>query len=173
MLTRRLWVGLSRRVVSFYCSQIELYSLSTSSVNRSSFVLVIEANSDHQLLIGYSLRASVVSTEPVFIATTEETIRYLDECSSGQNPFPQLILLDIHLPQPEQGWQLLKYLKTHYRYLPVLVLSSDSGSDYVNQAYELGANSFIAKPIRLESWEGHFRILLPYWLDVVTLPPAL
>lgn len=142
-------------------------------MNRSSFVLVIEANSDHQLLIGYSLRASVVSTEPVFIATAEETIRYLDECSSGQSPFPQLVLLDIHLPQPDQGWQLLTYLKTRYRHLPVLVLSSDCEPDQISQAYELGANSFIAKPVRLEYWEGHFRILLLYWLGVVTLPPAL
>ena len=142
-------------------------------MNRSLFILVVDANPDHQLLIGYSLRASTPRTEPVFKATADEALTYLETCAAGQTPFPQLVLLDIHLPQPESGWQLLKGLKMRYPCLPAIVLSTDDEANYVRKAYELGANSFIAKPHNIEFWEGHFQILLVYWLGVVTLSPTL
>ncbi|MFD2934804.1 response regulator [Spirosoma flavum] len=138
-------------------------------MKRSLFILVVEDNPDHQLLIGYSLRASIPQAEPVFKATASETLLYLESCWENQSLFPKLVLLEVNLPHPEIGWQLLKEIRTRYARLPVLVLSSYQGPDYVQQAYELGAHSFIEKPLNLSDWENHFQALGAYWLGVVTL----
>ena len=131
---------------------------------------MIEDNPDHQLLIGYSLRASIPQIEPVFAATADEALEYLNKCLMGYSPFPELVLLDVNLPQPEMGWQLLKQLRTGHPCLPVLVLSGNHEPHFVQRAYELGAHSFLAKPHNLEGWEMQFQILRIYWLGIVTLP---
>lgn len=82
------------------------------------------------------------------------------------------MLLDIHLPEPRQGWQLLEELKGRYPRLPVLALSAHQDADTIRLAYQLGVHSFLAKPMALSEWERNFAILRTYWLDVVTLPPA-
>ena len=137
---------------------------------RSVPVLVVDANADHQLLIGYSLRISVPEVEPVFAATDQEALAYLKRCEASPAAFPQLVLLDPYSPQAETGWQLLKEIKMRYPHLPVFVLSALRDSDDVRRAYELGANSFIGKPTNLPQWEEQFQILRTYWLQVVTLP---
>lgn len=140
--------------------------------NRSLLVLVVENNPDHQLLIGYSMRARMPEAEPVFLLDVHEAITYLDQCLITKAPFPQLVLLDIHLPQPGSGWQLLKEFRAHYPRLPVIVLSTRQDQDDVKRAYELGAHSFIEKPSGLQHWEHHFQALRTYWLGTVSLPPT-
>ena len=138
-------------------------------VNRSISILVVERNVDHQLLIGYSLRASIAQTEPVFSTTVEETLRYLAECTVGKKPFPKLVLLGIYLPDLQTGWLLLKEIRMHYPCLPVLVLSDYNDSDFVQHTYERGAHSVIAKPRTLQDWKVQFQIIGIYWLGTVTL----
>lgn len=122
-------------------------------MNRSFVILIIEENPDQQLVIGYSLRASVSQAEPVFTTTAEETLQYLYQCANDRLPCPKLVLFDTHPSQQEGGWQLLKELRTHYPRLPVLILSDYQGQDFIKQSYELGAHSFIVKPQTLEGWE--------------------
>ena len=135
-------------------------------------VLVVEDNVDHQLLIGYGLRVGIPQAKPAFVLNNQEAVRFLDQCEDGELPFPRLILLDLHFPQPEDGWQLLAYLQTHYSSIPVVVLSAHQDEDTVRQAYDLGAHSFLAKPYFLPDWEAYFKTLQTYWFQTVTLPPA-
>ena len=139
-------------------------------MSRSLFILVVEDNTDHQLLIGYSLRASIPQAEPIFVSTAEKALSYLDECIVGKKPFPKLCLLGIKQPPPESAWYLLRELRKRYPCLPVLVLSAQENPDCIRQAYELGAHSFLTKPHNLEGWEIQFKLLSIYWLGVVTLP---
>lgn len=111
-------------------------------------------------------------SEPTFSASAEEALAYLDKCAAKEARLPQLVLLDLHLPQPEIGWQLLQELRARYPALPIVVLSAYHDSEAVRQAYQLGAHSFIGKPFNRQDWKAHFEILRTYWLDVVTLPPA-
>jgi CheY-like chemotaxis protein len=143
-----------------------------SRQNRFLPILVVEDNPDHQHLILHSLQHRLPEAQPVFTSSMEETLAYLTQCANVRGSFPQLVLLDIHLPKPEQGWQLLKELKVRYPRLPVLALSAHQDADTIRQAYELGIHSFLAKPLVLPDWERYFAVLRTYWLDVVTLPPA-
>lgn len=141
-------------------------------MNRSLSILVVEANPDHHLLIGYSCQVNKFQVKPVFATTAEEALDYLEIYANDKQLFPQLVLLDLLVPHPETGLQLIKDIRAVYPRLPVVVLSQHQDQSDIQRAYDVGANSFIAKPLNLLDWEEHFQILLSYWLTVVTLSPS-
>ena len=138
---------------------------------RTQYVLVIEDNLDHQLLIGYSLQAALPNVEPVFVSSPEQALTYLEQALNQEKCFPKLACLDLYLPRVETGWQLLKQIRALYPFLPLIVLSAQSDQGHALQAYCLGAHSFIAKPLTLSEWETCFQQLGTYWFETVTLPP--
>ncbi|MBD2705235.1 response regulator [Spirosoma sp. BT702] len=135
-------------------------------------ILVIDADFDQQLILGYHLRMSLLQAELVFSATLEETLLYLYHCFAGRLAPPSLVQLSLPKAHQESDWQLLEKLRVRHPRLPVVVIGADNDFDLIGQAYELGANSFIAKPLDLDGWERLCEQLKAYWFDVVTLPPA-
>jgi CheY-like chemotaxis protein len=144
----------------------------TYSRDRQPNVLIIEDSRDQQVLIRYALQQSMPGIESVGVYNEEEAIAYLDECINQQRDLPRLVLLDLYLPEAEDGWRLLQRLKSYpsRRSMPVVVLSVSSAEDDVHRSYQLGANSYIAKPLDFEHWLTYFKTLRQYWWETVTLP---
>src|SRR4051794_40999961 len=84
----------------------------------------------------------------LFVSNGEELLKNLEEYYSQKQTFPRMILLDLNMPDPVDGLEALKRIKSHFLYktVPVLVLSSERSDKYIIEAYNLGANSFIVKP---------------------------
>ncbi|GAB3045650.1 response regulator transcription factor [Spirosoma pulveris] len=140
---------------------------------KSSFpLLVAVSNRDHQLLIQYSLMASMPHAQVAFAATSDDAAAYLAEAITTE-PFPRLVLLDVYLPFLDAGYQLIKHIKKTYPYLPIVAISGDPDATIVKHAYELGVHSLLIKPVYLEEWEHYFRVFNAYWSGVVTLPPSI
>ena len=135
-------------------------------------ILVLEPNPDHHLLIGYSCKVNNYQVNPIFATSPPLAWQHLEEYRVGEAQSPKLILLDILLPEPDIGLQFLRKVKERYPRLPVIILSNYQDEQFIQQAYDLGANSFITKPKTLDGWEGQFKTVLAYWLDVVTLSPS-
>jgi len=142
----------------------------SSRRNKSVPILVVEDNEDHQLLIGYSLKAKVPRANPVFAYTAQEALSHLQFTCKDPKTFPQLVFLDLFLSDLSTGWKLLTDLKEYYPLLPIVVLSSSKDIDIIRQAYELGAHSFLSKPSSLDEWESTFQALNEYWFDIISLP---
>jgi CheY-like chemotaxis protein len=150
-------------------------TLSAQAITRKSLktsILVVEDNSDHQLLLRYVLQRSFADTTPIFADTAEQALNYLSQCQQQQIAPPNLVLLDLYLPNVEQGWQFLQQIKTFppAQRPPVVVLSVSREEEDVLKAYQLGATSYITKPIGREEWLTYFQRLRQYWWDTVTLP---
>ena len=143
-----------------------------SSSTKIFSLLAIEDNTDHQLLIGYSLRARIPQAQPIFAKTPDEALGYLQAACSDPDVFPRLVLLDLYLPNLNQGWQLLAELRSRYPRLPIVVLSSNQEPAVISQAYELGAHSFLSKPLGIDNWEYCFQVLNEYWFGTITLSPS-
>lgn len=85
---------------------------------------------------------------------------------------PKVILLDIHMPKMN-GMDVLRRLKAEPRTksLPVVVLTSSKESPDIQECYELGANSYIVKPVNFEGFAMAIQNLGFYWL-LLNQPPA-
>jgi len=73
---------------------------------------------------------------------------FYETTRAGDDPLPELVLLDLKLPKVD-GLQVLKMLRedAHTRRLPVVVLSSSSEEHDIARSYDLGANSYVRKPV--------------------------
>jgi CheY-like chemotaxis protein len=87
-------------------------------------------------------------------------------------PVVDLILLDLNLPKKD-GREVLAELKKHpvFKAIPVIVLTSSSAERDILQAYDLGANCFITKPVDLEQFIYAVQHLEIFWFTIVKLPP--
>ena len=84
---------------------------------------------------------------------------------------PELILLDLNLPGTD-GREVLKTVKENpaLRTIPVVVFTTSDHPGDITTCYELGANSYIVKPVDISKLMGTMKKLKDYWLDVVLLP---
>jgi len=87
---------------------------------------------------------------------------------------PCIILLDMNMPAMD-GRETLKELKTNpaLRKLPVIMLTNSGGQEAVISAYDLGANSFIRKPLTFGEFVEAVNAMEQFWFDVAELPAPL
>ncbi|MDX8382690.1 MAG: response regulator, partial [Ghiorsea sp.] len=118
-------------------------------------ILLIEDSDDDEQLILRAFKKIRIANHIVVKRDGEEALRYFfdeqGQLTLNQEDFPQLILLDLHLPRIS-GIEVLQQLRSHpmTAHLPIAIFtSSDSEKDIV-QAYSNGANSFVQKPIDME-----------------------
>lgn len=83
---------------------------------------------------------------------------------------PDLIMLDINLPGSRSGIEVLKELKGgEHKKIPVLMFSTSTLPSDITDSYEIGANSYLKKPAKLEDFLEAFKILSKYWFKTVEL----
>ena len=100
----------------------------------------------------------------------EEALAYVARWDAGE-PIPAVILLDINMPKVN-GLEVLEQLKRHpvYRRIPVVVLTSSREDRDIAECYQLGANSYIVKPVEFEKFVEAVAGLGMYWL-LLNEPP--
>jgi CheY-like chemotaxis protein len=137
-------------------------------------VLFIEDNDDQWLLIKHTMKACLPEIAPVRVATASQALELLEEWRHQEWELPQLILLDLYLPDSEDGWQVLKRIKAMpapIKLIPIVILSCSDSANDITRSYQLGASSYLVKPVSPGQWLVRFRELRTYWLETVTLPP--
>lgn len=104
-------------------------------------------------------------TNPIEVARDgEEAIEWIGRVARTGEGYPVLILLDLKLPKVD-GLEVLRHLKSHpsFRAVPVVVLTTSSESADVQTAYQLGANSYIVKPVDFEKFIDVAAQIELYW----------
>jgi putative two-component system response regulator len=88
-----------------------------------------------------------------FVTSETSETRVVTESAQAERAFeefePDLVLLDLHMPDPD-GFEVLRRLqsvRTALGYLPVIILTGDTGKSARNEALVLGADDFINKPL--------------------------
>ena len=94
--------------------------------------------------------------------------KYADMTSE---PLPDLILLDLNMPRKD-GREALAEIKSSekFRTIPVVILTTSKADEDIFRSYNLGANSFITKPVTFEKLVGLVRKMNDYWFRIVKLP---
>ena len=93
--------------------------------------------------------------------------------AARENSVPRLVLLDLRLPKVE-GLEVLKQMRAneHTRLIPVVVMTSSKEERDVVASYQLGANSFVSKPVGFEEFAKTVAELGLYWMLVNQVAPA-
>lgn len=100
----------------------------------------------------------------------EEALAWLPRWEAGE-PVPAVILLDLKMPRVS-GLEVLQALKSHpqFRAIPVVVLTSSREDADVRTAYELGANSYIVKPVNFDKFMEVTAQIEIYWCVLNQVP---
>lgn len=138
-------------------------------------IVMAEDDPDDRLLAEDALREARLVNELDLVENGEELLDYLLRRGAyshlAEAPLPGLILLDLNMPRMD-GREALAQIKEqpHLRRIPVVVLTTSKGEEDVLRTYELGASSYITKPVTFESLVQIMRDLGRYWFEIVRLP---
>jgi len=144
----------------------------TANQRRGS-LLVIEDNADHWQLIHAGLKRNLPETNIVWVNNESGAQEYVDNCTTNEQLIPKMVLLDLYLPNPEQGWNLLHTLKNKtspLHQVPVVVFSHSNRIEDITTSYKAGGSSYLVKPTDRHEWQIYFDTLCQYWWNIVTLP---
>lgn len=138
-------------------------------------ILLVEDNPDHEMLALLALKRSNLETNVSVAHDGAEALDFL----FGTGPYagrdaiepPPLTLLDLKLPGID-GMEVLRRLRADKRtqFAPVVVLSSSDEQRDIRGCYDLGANSYVRKPIDFEQFAEAVRQLCVYWLRLNEVP---
>lgn len=143
--------------------------------SRAAVILLVEDDPEDQELTMRALRTSKLQNTLHVAIDGEEALDYLYRrghyADPATSPTPDLILLDLNLPKVD-GRAVLTAVKTDavLRRIPVVVLTTSSQEEDILRSYDLGVNSYITKPVRIEGFLRAIRDLEHYWLELVVLP---
>lgn len=123
-----------------------------STAYRLAKVLIVEDNPDDILIADKLMRRNRVHTDFTYLGDGEECISYLSDKTRARNDWPDLILLDLHLPGKD-GWEVLKFIKQDpdLQSIPVMMLSGSSEPDDIIYSKKLGAATYLLKPLDVRS----------------------
>ena len=138
-------------------------------------ILIVETDADQWLIIRSVLAQCFPEVEPIWINNAAQTVTYLEEASLSKRKVPWLILLELHLPRPEDGWSLIKLIKDNpqHQQIPLIILSHSKEPKEITKSYTFDVASYIVKPTTYHKWMKCIYSFRLYWWEAVTLPLPL
>ena len=142
---------------------------------ENKVILLVEDNPRDEALTLRALKKSNILNEVVVARDGVEALDYLfgrgAYSESASRPLPQLVLLDLKLPKID-GIDVLRRIRAgeRTRTIPVVVLTSSQEERDIVECYELGANSYVVKPVDFDRFYRTVSDIGAYWLVLNKLP---
>ncbi|MDU0352998.1 response regulator [Paraglaciecola aquimarina] len=138
-------------------------------------ILMADDDEDDRLLTRDALEESRVLNDLHCVVDGVELLSYLKRegkyADEEAYPRPSLILLDLNMPRKD-GREALQEIKAdpNLRSIPVVILTTSKQEEDMVKGYDLGAASFITKPVNFEGLVNLMKALGKYWIEFVELP---
>ena len=142
---------------------------------KPNVIVMAEDDADDRLLVKDALKECEWDADIRFVENGEELLEYLLRRGryrqAERAPRPGVILLDLNMPRKD-GREVLRDIRARpeLRRIPVIVLTTSKADTDIERMYELGANSFITKPVQFDGLVNLMRMLSVYWFKTVELP---
>jgi CheY-like chemotaxis protein len=143
---------------------------------KSVVILVADDDPEDSLLIKEAFQEGLLVNGLRFVEDGEELLDYLRHRGKYEDPLlsprPGIVLLDLNMPKKD-GREALKEMKADpaLKSIPVVVLTTSKAEEDIIRSYDLGANSYITKPVTFLGLVNAVKGLGKYWLEIVELPP--
>jgi CheY-like chemotaxis protein len=142
----------------------------------SEFVILIaEDDADDRYLIQTAFDEKGYSEKIDFVENGVELLNYLDSIyqdkRTEEKNYPGFILLDLNMPKKD-GREVLKELKQHpvFKKIPVIIFTTTKNELEIKRCYELGANSYVVKPISFDALLKVVENIRSYWFYTASIP---
>lgn len=131
-------------------------------------ILLVEDNPDDEKLTIRALRRGNIVNEILVAHNGEEALTMV----LNAHPLPSVVLLDLKLPKVD-GLEVLRQIRAnaHTHLLPVVMLTSSSEERDIIDSYNLGANSYVRKPVEIDKFMEAVRQLGLYWAVINEVLP--
>jgi two-component system response regulator len=141
---------------------------------RPITILMAEDDPDDRELTEEAFREVRFANDLRFVRDGRDLLDYLTRANgySRENaPTPGLILLDLNMPRMD-GREALAAIKTDTRlkFIPVVILTTSEADEDIVRSYELGAASYIPKPVTFLGLVDAVKTLGEYWFELVEVP---
>ena len=138
-------------------------------VNTQFSVLLVEDDLNDIFLVKRAFKKARLQNPLQVVTDGQEAIHYLRGLGKYSDreahPLPTLIVMDIKMPR-KTGFEVLEWVKGQgrpLRRIPIVIVSSSDNPSDINQAYELGANAYMVKPVNFREVEHLFESITHYW----------
>lgn len=140
-------------------------------------ILLVEDNPNDAELALRALKKHNLANRVEWVKDGEAALDFLFHRGAYENSvtgLPRVVLLDLRLPKID-GTEVLKQIRAHpdTHGLPVVVLTSSKEERDVVATYNLGVNSFVAKPVAFDEFSRVVADLGMYWVLVNRVPPDI
>lgn len=141
-------------------------------VHHMRAILLVEDDANDARLLQRAFAKVGMDVPMIRVEHGDDAVAYL----RGENqfvdraiyPMPALVLLDLKLPR-RSGFEVLQWVRgcqSDCRRLPVVILSSSQEPSDINRSYEMGANSYLAKPTSTQDFVGMATAFRDYWIEL-------
>lgn len=137
-------------------------------------MIVEDSPDDYEACVAALTEDHNLSNPIQWCQTGDEAIDYLlrqGKFTDLETDMPSLILLDLNLPGTN-GREVLQAIKTNevLKKIPVIVMTSSRDEVDIETCYNLGANSYVVKPVNFQGFIDAIARLRDYWFQIVMLP---
>jgi len=137
-------------------------------------ILIAEDDADDRYLLQTAFSEMGYPEKIDFVENGIEVLNYLNANytnNSDEKALPGFILLDLNMPKKD-GREVLKELKQHpvFKKIPVIVFTTTKNEIEIKRCYELGANSYVVKPISFDALLKVVENIRCYWFQTASIP---
>jgi CheY-like chemotaxis protein len=138
-------------------------------------ILIAEDDADDRYLIQTAFSEIGFPGQIDFVENGIEVFSYLEDIYASNNneekALPGFILLDLNMPKKD-GREVLKELKQHpvFKKIPVIVFTTTKNEIEIRRCYELGANSYVIKPISFDALLKVVENIRSFWFQTASIP---
>ncbi|HMJ66739.1 MAG TPA: response regulator [Candidatus Binatia bacterium] len=132
-------------------------------------ILIAEDNENDIFMLRRAFTQLEIDSPILIVSDGEQAISYLHGdgkySSRAEYPLPDLLLLDLKMPRTN-GFEVLQWIRGNpsLASLRVVVLTTSEQIRDINRAYQLGANSFLVKPVHFDDFRNTLKAIYDYWL---------
>lgn len=140
---------------------------------RAVEILLIEDSTADALLMQEAIKEGTIENRLSVVTNGDDALNFLHRRGGYKNaPRPDLIMLDLNLPKKD-GREVLAEIKEDpgLKIIPVVVITTSKSEDDVFRSYNLHANCYVTKPVRLDRFFDVIKDIENFWFSIVKLPP--
>jgi CheY-like chemotaxis protein len=137
------------------------------------FILIAEDDADDRFLFKTAFEEKGYHDQIEFVENGIELWKFLQEIADkipSEKIYPSFILLDLNMPKKD-GREVLREIKQHpeFKKIPVVVFTTTNSENEVKRCYELGANTYVVKPVSFDSLLKVVEEIRMYWQNAATI----